>query len=277
MAKQTTNKNAAEKIEVDNVENIGNDNENTQAESAVNVIVDAAQIDFKKLKMRNLPKGITLDSASIIIGAVKAIASGKPNNTEKPFTGFTVDEFRAYMQDNNYQNAAVYCVIHSYNGKNRNFHAFTYILDNPFDFVCTMHATKILPELQADNKLSGNQLYGYNDRITKAMRNASEDKKSLIGTVSFNHLVEKGFGIDCAFISRTDCNWAKKNIPALYNFNEDFDVDALPEGTIDIDYRDVNALFDYITYLHLIIKDSDKEYTDSQKTAAKTILAKIGA
>lgn len=272
MAKKTT----SEKINVENVDVQNVDNNNTQAESA-SIIVDAAQIDFKKLKMRSLPKGITLDNASIIIGAVKAIASGKPNNTDKPFAGFTVDEFRAYMGDNNYQNAAVYCVIHSYNGKNRNFHAFCYILDNPFDFVCTMHATKILPELQADKKLSGNQLFGYNERITKAMRNASEDKKSLIGTVSFNHLVEKGFGIDCAFISRADCNWAKKNIPALYNFNEDFDVDALPEKTITIDYRDVNALFDYITYLHLIIKDADKEYSENQKSAAKAILNKIGA
>lgn len=272
MAKKTSEKITTEgKNDV-----IKNDVENVSSAQSASVI-DTAQIDFKKLKMRGLPKGITLDSASIIISAVKAIASGKPNNVDKPFSGFTVEEFRAYMQDNNYQNAAVYCIIHSYNGKNRNFQAFTYILDTPFNFVCTMHATKILPELQADKKLSGNQLFGYNERITKAMRNASEDKKSLIGTLSFNHLVEKGFGIDCAFISRADCQWAKKNIPALYSVNEEFDVDKLPDKTITIDYRDVNALFDYVTYLHLIIKDSDKEYTQSQKDAAKIILEKIGA
>ena len=248
-----------------------------QAESASASVADVANIDFKKLKMRNLPKGITLADAAIIIGAVKAVASGKPNNAEKPFIGFTVEAFRAFMDDSNYNNAAIYCIIHNYNGKNRNFQVFTYILDTPFNFVCTMHATKILPELQADKKLSGNQLYGYNERITKAMRNASEDKKSLIGTLSFNHLVEKGFGIDCAFISRSDCSWAKKNSPALYAINEEFDVDKLPDKTITIDYRDINALFEYINYLHLIIKDADKEYTQAQKDAAKMLLAKIGA
>lgn len=241
-------------------------------------IIDVAQIDYKKLKMRSLPKGITLNNASIIIGAVKAVLSGNPNNTEKSFfAGFDVEAYRAYMGDNNYQNAAQYCIIHNYNGKNRCFAAFSYILDQPFNFICTMHATKLLPELQADKKLSGNQLYGYNDRITKAMRTATEDKKSLIGTLSFNHLVEKGFGIDCAFISRADCNWAKKNIPALYDFNENFDVDKLPDNTINIDYRDIKALFDYCVYLRGIIKDSDKEYNQNQKDAAQMILSKIGA
>ena len=255
---------------IDGVENV--DGENTQSAT-----VDAAQINFKKLKMRGLPKGITLDSAAIITGAIKAVLSGKPNNVDKPFTGFTVEEFRAFMGNDNYQNAAVHCIIHNYNGKNRCFSAFTYILDRPFNFVCTMHATKILPELQADKTLSGDQLYGYNERITKAMRVANEDEKSLIGTLSFNHLVEKGFGVDCAFISRADCNWAKKNIPALYALNEDFDVAKLPDNTINVDYRDVNALFDYITYLHLILKDADKEHTQGQKDAAKALLAKIGA
>lgn len=279
MAKKTTNKidNATTAAEMPANINAANVNsEDTQA-AEMPANIEAAQIDFKKLKMRGLPKGITLDGASIIMGAIKAVLSGKPNNAEKPFAGFTVDEFRTFMGDNNYQNAAQYCIIHNYNGKNRNFQVLTYILDTPFNFVCSMTVNKILPELQADKKLSGNQLYGYNDRITKAMRVASEDGKSLIGTLSFNHLAEKNFGIDCAFISRADCNWAKKNIPALYNFNEDFDVDELPKDTINIDYRDVHALFDYITYLHLIIKDADKEYSENQKTAAKTILEKIGA
>lgn len=276
MAKQTTNKidNTAAAMPVIDAASVDNakkaEVENTQAQSA-------SVIDFKKFKMRGLPKGLTIESAAIIIGAVKAIASGKPNNVEKPFTGFTIEEYRAFMDDKNYENAAIYCIIHNYNGKNRNFQAFTYLRDKPYNFVCPMNASKLLPELQADKNLSGEQLYGYNSRITKAMRVASEDSKSLVGTISYNHMVEKNFGIDCAFISRADCNWLKKNSPALYALNEDFDVNALPSDTVTIDYREVNSLFDYISYLRLIIKDADKEYSQSQKTAAQAILEKIGA
>lgn len=284
MAKQTTNNKIdntaaemptvldAEQIDaasVDSAEKV--DSENTQA--------SIEGIDFKKLKMRGLPKGITLDRASIIMDAVNAITSGNPDNQDegKAFTGFTVNAFQTFMGDKNYENAAVYCIIHSYNGRNRNFQAFTYLHDKPFNFTCTMNATKELPELAADKKLSGEQIYGYNSRITKAMRISSEDEKSLIGTMSFNHMVEKNFGVDCAFISRPDCQWARKNISALYSLNEGFDVNALPADTVNIDYREVNSLFDYLSYLRLIIKDADKEYSEGQKMAAQAILTKIGA
>lgn len=282
MAKQTTNKVDVEKVDVQNVDNVSN--ENAQAESA-SVIVDATQIDFKKLKMRNLPKGITLDIAAEIISVVDAVKNGKPNNTVEPYTafnGFTLDEYKAFYEEPLMQTTGISCLVTAYNGRSRAIELLVAVNDKYYKIVTTTNTQYPVAELVAKG-FSGADCFGYADSTLRNLRSANDAGEILIGAIAYNHIVEKNFCCDTICFRQKEKSWWAKKYPAIYNFcyndkgnNHSELADIIDKATL-IDYRNVKALNDYCVYLRLIIKDTDKTYNDSQKSAAKAILDKIGA
>lgn len=255
--------------------------ENTQAQSAS--VIDAAQIDFKKLKMRGLPKGITLDSAAEIINVINAIKKGESNNTIAPYTafnGFTLDEYKIFYAEPLIQTTGVSCLVTAYNGRNRAIELLVAVNDKYYKIVTTTNTQYPVAELVAKG-YEGKDCYGYADSTLRNLRSANDAGEILIGAIAYNHIVDRNFCCDTICFRQNEKSWWAKTYPAIYNFcyNDKGNNRSELAGIIDkatlIDYRDVKSLNEYCVYLRAMQLDDNA--TTAQKTAAKTILAKIGA
>lgn len=254
--------------------------ENTQS-----AVIDIAAIDFKKLKLRTLPKGLTIDTAAEIINVVNAIKSGKPNNTIAPYTafnGFTLEEYKIFYAESLMQTVGVSCLVTAYNGRSRAIELLVAVNNKYYKIVTTTNTQYPVAELVAKG-FKGADCYGYADSTLRNLRSANDAGEILIGAIAYNHIVEKNFCCDTICFRQKEKSWWAKTYPAIYNFcyndkgNNRDDLSTIIDNATLIDYRDVKNLNDYLAYLRGVIKDSDKEYTQSQKDAVKALLGKIGA
>lgn len=282
MAKQTTDN------KIDNVTAAAEmpaniDSENTQAQSAS--VIDVSAIDFRKLKLRSLPKGITLDNAKEIVIVIDAIKKGVPNNTESPynaFCGFSLPAYREFMQEELLQQSGVDCVILRYIGRSRSVEMLTAINNKFYKIISTTSTQYPVYEL-IQKGFKGVDTYGYAESSIRSLRNANDAGEKLVGTIAYNHICEKNFDVDTICSRQNEKKFWQKTRNAIYSFvykSDGTNNDKLAEyekAAMLIDYRDVDKVNDYLTYLRGVIKDSDKEYNDTQKSAAKTILERICA
>ena len=282
MAKKTTDKITSTAAEMPTIDAVSVDGgENTQAQSAS--VIDTAQIDFKKVKMRGLPKGITFDFAAEIINVINAIKSGKPNNTITPynaFNGFTLDEYKIFYAEPLMKTTGVSCLVLAYNGRSRVIDLLVAVNDKYYKIVTTTNTQFPVAELVAKG-FAGADCYGYADSTLRNLRSANDAGEILIGAVAYNHIVEKNFCCDTICFRQNEKSWWAKAYPAIYNFcyndkgNNRSELSNIIDKATLIDYRDVKALLDYATYLRAMQLDDKANVV--QKTTAKAILAKIGA
>lgn len=260
---------------------VDNASEDMQAESAS--VIDFAAIDFKKLKLRGLPKGLTIDTSKEIISVVNAIKKGEPNNTETPynaFCGFTLTAYRDFMEEKLLQQSGVDCVILRYIGRSRAVEMLVAVNNKFYKIIATTSTQFPVYEL-LQKGFKGADTYGYADSSLRSLRNANDAGEKLIGTIAYNHICEKNFCVDTICSRQNEKKFWKKTRNAIYSFvyqsdgTNDDTLDEYEKQAMVIDYRDIDKINDYLAYLRGVIKDSDKEYNDSQKAAAKTILAKI--
>lgn len=247
------------------------------------IVIDAAQIDFKKLKMRSLPKGITLDSAAEIISVINAVKNGTPNNTIEPYTafnGFTLDDYKVFYAEPLMTTTGISCLVTAYNGRSRAIELLVAVNDKYYKIVTTTNTQYPVAELVAKG-FEGKDTYGYADSTLRNLRSANDAGEILVGAIAYNHIVERNFCCDTICFRQKEKSWWTKTYPAIYNFcyndkgnNRAELTDIIDKATL-IDYRDVKALNDYCVYLRAMQLDDNA--TIAQKSAAKAILAKIGA
>ena len=286
MAKKTSEK-VIENVDVKNVDGVNNDATSEEIAEIDNSssVVDFAAIDFKKLKLRGLPKGLTIDAIKEIVLVVDAIKKGEPNNTESPynaFCGFELSFYREFMEEPLLQQSGVDCVILRYIGRSRVVEMLVAVNNKFYKIIATTSTQYPVFEL-VQKGFKGVDVYGYADSSIRSLRNANDAGEKLIGTIAYNHICEKNFCVDTICSRQNEKKFWKKTRNAIYSFvyqddgtNND-NLDEYEKQAMIIDYREIDKINDYLVYLRGIIKDSDKEYSESQKAAAKAILAKIGA
>lgn len=248
-----------------NVDNVNG--ENAQAESA--------SVDSKAAKLPKMP--MPLDRLEFISGLVNSFSNDGKHADKFGGHFLTIDKMRRveFWGDKIYsfvENCGIWGLIVDTDGKTRTTTAI--IPYNGKNVAITMpHNTgkKPIAELVAA-KFQGEDIYGYKSDYLRKINSYIRDEKALVAIITFNHMIDNNFSFPAAFYTRSDMSLLKREFPAVLKY---FEAGIDTKADIKLDYREIKSYFDYRAKLKDIILDGDK--SNNQKTAAKELLAKIGA